>query len=58
MIDGEAVEETPCDFEVGIRVFHDKFGYGRIVEVDGNKLTVDFEKTGRKRVVASFVKRV
>jgi DNA helicase-2/ATP-dependent DNA helicase PcrA len=36
-------------------VFHIKFGYGRVTEVDGNKLTVDFEKAGVKRVVDSFV---
>jgi DNA helicase-2/ATP-dependent DNA helicase PcrA len=40
----------------GERVFHEKFGYGRVAEVDGNKLTVDFDKAGRKRVVDSFVK--
>ena len=32
-------------------------GYGRISEIDGNKLTVDFEKAGLKRVVASFLTR-
>jgi DNA helicase-2/ATP-dependent DNA helicase PcrA len=43
---------------LGQRIFHDKFGYGRITEVDGAKLTVDFEKAGVKKVVESFVKRV
>ena len=38
-------------------MFHEKFGYGRVVEVDGNKLTVAFDKAGRKRVVDSFVRR-
>ncbi|OYW89411.1 MAG: DNA helicase II [Hyphomonas sp. 32-62-5] len=42
----------------GQRIFHDKFGYGRITEVDGAKLTVNFEKAGVKKVVESFVKRV
>ena len=36
---------------------HLKFGYGDVSEVDGNKLTVDFDKAGRKRVVDSFVER-
>jgi len=40
---------------VGMRVFHQKFGYGRVAQVDGNKLTVDFDKAGRKKVVDSFV---
>jgi DNA helicase-2/ATP-dependent DNA helicase PcrA len=41
----------------GERVFHQKFGYGLVAEVDGNKLTIDFDKAGRKRVVDSFVAR-
>jgi len=45
-------------FRTGVRVFHQKFGYGRIAAVDGNKLTVDFEKAGRKKVVDSFVEAV
>jgi DNA helicase-2/ATP-dependent DNA helicase PcrA len=40
-----------------MRVFHQKFGYGRITQVDGNKLTVDFDKAGQKKVVDSFVER-
>ena len=42
----------------GTRIFHDKFGYGRVTEVDGAKLTVNFEKAGVKKVVESFVKKV
>jgi DNA helicase-2/ATP-dependent DNA helicase PcrA len=42
---------------IGMRVFHQKFGYGRIAHVDGNKLTVDFDKAGQKKVVDSFVER-
>jgi len=42
-------------FKVGIRVFHQKFGYGRITSLDGDKLEIDFEKAGPKRVMASFV---
>ncbi len=42
----------------GERVFHQKFGYGHVAEIDGNKLTVDFEKAGRKKVIDSFLERV
>jgi DNA helicase-2/ATP-dependent DNA helicase PcrA len=42
-------------FELGERVFHQKFGYGRIVAIEGNKLLVDFEKAGSKRVMDNFV---
>jgi DNA helicase-2/ATP-dependent DNA helicase PcrA len=59
-IDGDLVASSTAsgsDYAVGERVFHQKFGYGRIAEVDGNKLTIDFDKAGRKRVVDSFVVR-
>jgi DNA helicase-2/ATP-dependent DNA helicase PcrA len=43
-------------FGAGDRVFHDKFGYGRVTLVEGNKLTVAFEHSGEKKVIDSFVK--
>ena len=43
------------DLSVGLRVFHQKFGYGVIAEIEGNKLEIDFEAAGRKRVMDSFV---
>jgi DNA helicase-2/ATP-dependent DNA helicase PcrA len=43
------------DLSVGMRVFHQKFGYGEIAEIEGNKLEIDFEQAGRKRVMDSFV---
>ncbi len=43
------------DVTVGQRVFHQKFGYGAIAEIEGNKLEIDFETAGRKRVMDSFV---
>ena len=43
------------DLTVGMRVFHQKFGYGEIAEIEGNKLEIDFEQAGRKRVMDSFV---
>ncbi len=45
-------------FPVGQRVFHQKFGYGTVSAIEGNKLTVEFEKAGEKKVVASFVEAV
>jgi DNA helicase-2/ATP-dependent DNA helicase PcrA len=44
------------DLAIGARVFHDKFGYGTIAAQEGNKLEIDFETGGRKRVIDSFVK--
>lgn len=43
------------DVTVGLRVFHQKFGYGTIAAIEGNKLEIDFETGGRKRVLDSFV---
>jgi ATP-dependent DNA helicase UvrD/PcrA len=60
-IEGELVAKstgTVSDFTVGDRVFHQKFGNGNVVTIDGNKLTIAFDKAGEKRVVDSFVERV
>ena len=59
-IEGELVASsaaTGTGLRVGERIFHQKFGYGKIRTIDGNKLTVDFEKAGRKRVLDSFVEQ-
>ena len=42
-------------FTVGERVFHQKFGYGVISGIEGDKLDISFEKAGEKKVVAKFV---
>ena len=60
-IEGELVARsagTQSQFAVGERVFHLKFGNGNVTAVDGNKLTILFDKAGEKRVVDSFVERV
>ncbi|WP_446532527.1 ATP-dependent helicase [Qipengyuania marincola] len=44
------------DIAIGARVFHDKFGYGTVTDQEGNKLAIEFEKAGEKRVLDSFVK--
>ncbi|MBZ9670421.1 ATP-dependent helicase [Mesorhizobium sp. ES1-3] len=61
-IDGElvakSVSDTPSAFNVGDRVFHQKFGNGNIAAIEGNKLTIDFDKAGQKRVLDGFVAAV
>ena len=57
-IEGELVAKStglPSAYAVGDRIFHLKFGYGDIVGIDGNKLTVAFDKAGEKRVIDSYV---
>jgi DNA helicase-2/ATP-dependent DNA helicase PcrA len=59
-IEGELVAKstgTVSEFSVDDRVFHQKFGYGHVVKIDGNKLTIAFDKAGEKKVVDSFVEK-
>jgi DNA helicase-2/ATP-dependent DNA helicase PcrA len=60
-IEGElvakSVADTPSQFSVGDRVFHVKFGNGNIASIEGNKLTIDFDRAGQKRVLDGFVER-
>ena len=58
-IEGELVAASTGEpaFRPGERVLHQKFGAGTVADVDGNKLTIDFDTAGRKRVVDSFVAR-
>jgi DNA helicase-2/ATP-dependent DNA helicase PcrA len=61
-IEGElvakSVADTPSAFSIGDRVFHQKFGNGNISNIEGNKLTIDFDKAGQKRVLDGFVAAV
>ncbi len=50
-IDAQALSS----FTVGDRVFNQKFGYGRVTGIEGDKLDVLFDKAGEKKVVAKFV---
>jgi len=59
-IDGELLatnDPDTSDFSLGERIFHQKYGYGLISSINGNKLTIDFDKAGRKRVLSNFVER-
>lgn len=48
---------TSSAYKRGERIFHQKFGYGRIEAIEGNKLTVAFEKAGVKKVLDSYVEK-
>ena len=52
---GVLTNDVSLGFGVGDRVFHQKFGYGIISFINGNKLDVIFEKAGNKKVIDSFV---
>ncbi|WP_158044653.1 UvrD-helicase domain-containing protein [Skermanella pratensis] len=60
VIEGSAFEVSPRKrpdqpLKRGMRVFHQKFGYGTVQAVDGDKLEIDFEQAGVKKVLDSFV---
>jgi DNA helicase-2/ATP-dependent DNA helicase PcrA len=52
-----AARMSSSAYKRGERIFHQKFGYGRIDIIDGNKLTVHFEKAGTKKVLDSYVEK-
>jgi len=58
-IEGELVASSSetASYRRGERVMHQKFGAGTVTDVDGNKLTIEFDEAGRKRVVDTFVER-
>jgi DNA helicase-2/ATP-dependent DNA helicase PcrA len=51
----DSVVKSETRFKLGDRVFHQKFGYGQITSLDGNKLEIAFDKAGTKKVIDSFV---
>ncbi len=60
MIEGRATSVSvsapgEAKFVIGARVFHQKFGYGKVVAAEGQKLTVDFDHSGPKRVIDTFL---
>src|SRR5690606_4026124 len=61
-IEGELVAKsvttTESPFKLGDRVFHQKFVNGNVAAIAGNKLTIDFDKAGQKRVLDGFVTAV
>ena len=52
----KSVSSANLNLSVGQRVFHQKFGMGIIISSDGDKLNINFDKAGEKKVVSSFIK--
>ncbi|ADE40564.1 ATP-dependent helicase [Candidatus Puniceispirillum marinum] len=50
-------ETNGAAFIRGDRVFHQKFGMGNVVNVEGDKLEISFDKAGHKKVVSGFVSK-
>jgi len=55
-LSAEAVVQTGTGrYPSGARIFHQKFGYGKVLHSEGDKLEIAFDKAGVKKVMASFV---
>ena len=46
------------EFKIMERIFHQKFGYGKVSEIDGDKVTFEFEKAGQKKLLLSFIEKI
>ena len=59
-IEGTArrLDGPAASIDIGVRVFHQKFGYGKVLASEAGKLEIAFEKAGTKKVMESFVERV
>ncbi len=44
------------NMKIGDRVFHQKFGYGKILFIEGGKAEVDFEKSSQKQIFVKYLK--
>ena len=51
MIDAQALSS----FGIGDRVFHQKFGYGEVIAIEGDKLDIEFDHAGSRKIVARWV---
>jgi len=51
-------ENKTNQFKLLERVFHQKFGYGKIIEIDGDKATINFEKAGEKKLILTFIEKI
>ncbi|MCP4923032.1 MAG: UvrD-helicase domain-containing protein [bacterium] len=52
---GDPHDDRPKNFRVNQKVFHQKFGPGKIISVEGDRLQVDFRHAGIKRVLSNFI---
>lgn len=53
----EAPKPSGAVYQIGARVFHQKFGYGKVLNIDCDKLEINFEYSGIKKILANFIQR-
>ena len=49
------LSENLTKYTVGETVKHEGFGTGKIIHIDGNKLLINFDEQGEKKVIDKFV---
>lgn len=54
----QAAKNYTSSTPVGTKVFHDTFGYGKVIAVDGNKLEIIFENYGHKKLMKDYIRKV
>ena len=54
----KSTAKSDAGFSVGQRIFHIKFGYGKIKTVSGDQLEIAFEKAGSKKIIDRYVEAV
>lgn len=57
IFDADFTVDPTHNFQLHERIFHVKFGYGKILQIEGDSLTIEFEKAGIKTVIADYVER-
>ena len=54
----QAAKNATSDILIGARVFHESFGYGRVKNIEGNKLEIIFDKAGYKKLMKNYVQKI
>ena len=53
----QKMRNQAAGFSTGARVFHETFGYGKVLRIEGNKLEIWFDNAGHKKLLKDYVKK-
>ena len=53
----QRAKNSASNMPIGSRVFHETFGYGKVLNIDGNKLEIWFDQYGHKRLLKDYLKK-
>ena len=51
----QAAKNATSSISIGARVYHESFGYGRVKNIEGNKLEIIFDKAGYKKLMKDYI---